>query len=251
MRERFIFFVRLSGPTVIIGIVVLELFACFGLAALLGVGNEGSNVFVAPLEVWLACAALRLTIHYLPRRPNARRALLTSIVVMLLASVMLPGATPVLYLHQTLFIAAVAVIPQLWTEWFASDKGDWIPVLWLAGLASIPLGFVLWALANIVIVDVSARSAAQGEPYCLLVSNGNYFGGGKYHVTTNEWDRSGFRMFVARGGGGSGNCCQWDFHALLRTRSSKLFNWSYDSQRFERISEGARLTMSLNPPTCP
>jgi hypothetical protein len=236
---------------VIIGIVVLELLACFWLTALLAVGNEGSDAFVAPLEVWLACAALRLSIHYLPRRPNVRRGLSIAVAVMLLAGVMLPGATPVPYLHQTLFIAAVAVIPQLWMEWFASDKGDWIPILWLAGLATLPLGFALWALANILIVDVSARSAAQGEPYCMLVSNGDYFGSGKYHITTNEWDRSGFRMFAARGGGGTGDCCQWDFHALLLTRSNKLFNWSYNSQRFERISEATRRRMALNLPTCP
>lgn len=57
-------------------------------------------------------------------------------------------------------------------------------------------------------------------------------------------------MISGRGGGGSGNCCQWDFHALLLTRNDELFNWSYRSQRFESVSERTRRLMVLDVPRC-
>jgi len=60
------------------------------------------------------------------------------------------------YVHQALFIAGVAVLPQLWWEWsFKATKGRLLG-LGLIGLASLPLGFATWSLANIWIVKANA-----------------------------------------------------------------------------------------------
>ena len=41
-----------------------------------------------------------------------------------------------------------------------------------------------------------------------------------------------------------------DFHALLLTQSNQLFNWSYHSQRFEKVSERSRHMLGLDHLTC-
>lgn len=232
----------------IIAIVVFELVGCFFLTLLIGVGSGGSNVAIAPLNVWLVLAVLQLTIHYLPRGRNTRYGLSLLITLTLVAGVM-PGKIEALtYFHQPLFIASVAVLPQLWWEWFSKGT-EGRPTSGLIGLAALPLGVAAWTLANIWVVKTEAWAASSGEPYCLLISNGNLFSSG-YHQAPNDWSLSGWHMISGRGGGGSGNCCQWDFHALLLTHDKRLFNWSYKSQRFESVSEQTRRSMALSKLSC-
>ena len=234
----------------IVAIVILELIACLCITMLIGVGNRGGDVALAPLLAWLACAILQLVIHHWPRRPYARYGLLVAVMLVLLAGVGFEGALVIPYVHQALFIAGVAVLPQLWWEWSSKATKGRLLGLGLIGLASLPLGFATWCLANIWIVKANAWSAARGETYCILVSDGRYFSSGTYHAVSNDWDLTGWRMFRARGGGGSGDCCQWDFHALLLTQGNQLFNWSYHSQRFERLSNQSRRMMGLTDLTC-
>jgi hypothetical protein len=233
---------------VIIAIVVLELIGCFFITLLLAAGN--GKLPIAPLQVWLVCAVLQLAIHYLPRRPYVRIGLALTVTLMLFASVGLEGAAAVPYFHQTLFVAAAAAVPQIWWELFAKATASRVLVLALIALFSLPLGFTAWSLANIVIVKAKAWSVSRGEPYCILLSNGSISYGGGYHRAPNLWSLNGWNMFSVRGVGGSGDCCQWDFHALLVIEDNQLFNWSYDAQRFERISEQTRRNMSLNQSCC-
>jgi len=233
---------------VIIVVVVLELIGCYALSVLIGAGNRGGAVMTAPLAVGVATAALHLAIHYLPRRRHIRYGLVLVVALMLLASVALRGAIEVLpYAHQTLFIAAAAVLPQLWWEWFF--KGTNVLALGLIGLAAIPLGFAVWSIANIGIVKVNAQLVSQGEPYCLLVSDGRIFAS-SYRKVPDDLGLIGWRMFSPRGAGGSGDCCQWDFHALLLTQGSRLFNWSYRTQSFERLSTQSRQYLGLENLAC-
>jgi len=236
---------------VIIGIVVLELIACVCITILIGLGNRYGAVVLAPLQAWLACAILQLAIHYWPRGRYARYSLLASVMLLLLASATLEGVLVIPYLHQALFIAGVASLPQLWWEWSSKATKGRVLGLGLIGLVSLPLGCAIWGLANIWIVKAKAWSAAQGETHCILVSHGGgYFSRGDYDTVSNDWELTGWRMFRVRGAGGSGNCCQHDFHALLLTRSNRLFNWSYQSQRFEPLSERSRDALGLRDLTC-
>ncbi|TMJ27794.1 MAG: hypothetical protein E6G88_13580 [Alphaproteobacteria bacterium] len=235
----------------IIAIVVLELIACFILAMILGVGNPGSYLFITPVEVWLACAMVQLAVHYLPRGAYVRYGLLFTVTLILLGSVTLEGMDAIPYLHQTLFIAGVAALPQIWWEWSSKATGDRVFVLALIGLVSLPLGFAAWSLANIWLVKAKAASVSRGEPYCILLSDRKLFSSGSYHKAQNDWSLTGWNMFTPRGAGGSGLCCQWDFHALLLTGDDQLFNWSYQSQRFEKVSDRARRLLGLNNLTCP
>ena len=232
----------------IIAVVVFELIVCLLLALLIAVGGGGSDVGISPLDVWLILAILQMTIHYLPRGRNARYGLSLFIILALVAGVM-PGKIDVLtYFHQPLFIASVAVLPQLWWEWFSKGT-DGRPTLGMIGLAALPLGVAAWTLANIWVVKTEAWAASSGDPYCLLISNGKLFSSG-YHQAPNDWSLSGWHMVSGRGGGGSGNCCQWDFHALLLTNDKRLFNWSYRSQRFESVSERTKQSMRLGGLNC-
>lgn len=232
----------------IIAIVVLELIVSLIATVAIGVGNPGSSVFMAPLVVWLTCAMLQLAIHYRPSGTRARNGLVLALMLMLLASLVREGMVTPPYFNQALFIAAIGVLPQLLLEWSSRAGTGRLMGLGLIGLTALPLGLTAWSLANIGIVKIKASFAA-GEPHCLLVSDGRSFSG-RYHNAPDDWSLGGWRMFSGRGAGGSGDCCQWRFHALLLTQSDQLFNWSYQSQRFERLSERSRHLLELTDVRC-
>jgi hypothetical protein len=234
----------------IIAVVVLELIVCLVASVLIGVGNaDDSGQAAFPLQVWLVCATLQLTIRYLPPGRYVRYRLWLFVMLILFASLIPGRIEPFSYFHQALFIAVIAALPQLWWEWFAKTPEGRASGLGLIGLISLPLGFAAWSLANIWIVKFEAWRVARDEPYCIFVSHGRLHSSG-YHQAPNDWSLAGWRMVSARGAGGSGNCCQWDFHALLRTHNDALFNWSYRSQRFESVSERTKRLMALNAPRC-
>lgn len=223
----------------IIAFVIFELIGCVFLALLIGAGNGGGAVAIAPLAVWFVCASLQLAIQYLPRSGYVRYYLLLAVGLMLLATVSLEGLEVFPYGHQALFIAGVGVLPQLLLDRFAKISNA--PLI---GLIALPLGYCVWSFANIGIVKLRAESVTKGEPYCLLVSEGRISSPG-YRKAPDDWSLSGWRMFSARGVGGSGDCCQWDFHAVLVTQGNQIFNWSYRTQRFEQVSERSRGMLGL------
>ena len=230
----------------IIAVVIIEFVATFLLALLIG-ANGNVEQMAIPLSAWLVLAGLQLTIHYLPRSQYARYGLASLIILILLVGVA-PGQIEALnYLHQPLFIAGLGALPQFFLEWFSERTGR----SWLFGLtvAALPLGVAAWSLAHIWIVKAEGRTTSKGSPYCIFVSGGNIFRSG-YRQATNDLNLSGWNMVSGRGGGGSGNCCQWDFHALLLTNDKRLYNWSYRSQRFENVSERTKKSMALNNLSC-
>lgn len=233
----------------IILVVLAELFVCALVGAVLTVGSGDDNLFGACIEIWLACAVLQLAIHYLPKDRRTQFSLVLAMIALLVASVTIRGVDALPYFHQALFIATVGTLPQLCWNWHGQAKTWYRPALGLAALFAIPLGFVGWSIANIPIVKINAYVAAQGSPYCIFVSDGRIFTSG-YHQTSNAFDLSGWRMVSGRGGGGSGNCCQWDFHALLVTSDKTQFNWSYKSQSFERVSDRTQRLMHLPNLAC-
>ena len=104
----------------IIAVVVFELIVCLIVAVMIGVGNADDNGQAAfPLEVWLASALLQLTIRYLPPGRQPRYRLWLMVTLILFAGVMSGAIAAFPHLHQALFIAGVAALPQLWWEWFA------------------------------------------------------------------------------------------------------------------------------------
>jgi hypothetical protein len=232
----------------IIALIIFELVSCFLLAGVVGLSD--GDIAGGILAGWLALAALRLTIHYLPRSRMARYGLILLIVLMSFACV-IPGEIEALpYFHQVLFIASVGALPQLWWEWFAERTERKRIVLGLIVLfTSLPLGFIAWSIANIGIVKAEAWTVLNGDPYCLLVGAGGPVQGG-YYQAQDGWSLSGWRMVSVRSsGGGSGNF-HWYFHALLLTQDKRLFNWSYKSQRFESVSESTKKSLNLGKVDC-
>jgi hypothetical protein len=220
-----------------IAVVLFELLVCSFLAVLITVGNaddSGQGGFF--LQVWFACATLQLAIHYLPRLRYHQYIILIFLILLLTIGITSGRFEIFTYFHQALIIAALASLPQLWWEWSSKARGGRTLVLFFIGMVALPLGFSVWTLANIGIVKTQAWVASRGEANRIFVSTGNLFSGG-YRQIQDIWSLSGWNMVSARGLGGSGHCCQWDFHALLITRDNRIFNWSYRSQRFERISD--------------
>jgi hypothetical protein len=233
----------------IIFVIVIELMMCLLAYVAIAFGTQDGDQAAFPLQVWLACAIVQLAIHYLRPGRNIAYGLLCFVMLILFVGVTSGRSEPFPYIHQALFIAGVAAIPQLWWERFAKTTKDRGPVLLLIGLVALPLGFAAWSLANIWIVKFEAWRAADGEPYCILPVGGNLVSS-EHHQTTIDWGLSGWNMASGPSGGGSGNCCVWQFHGLLQTHKNKLFNWSYKSQRFESVSDRTRSTMRLNVPNC-
>jgi hypothetical protein len=168
----------LESHSVIIAVVVFELIVCLLTSMLIAVGNADGQQALFPLAVWLACATWQLAIHYLPSTRRARYGLLLVVTLMLLAGVTVGRIEAFPYVHQSLFIAAVAALPQLWWEWSSKATGGRAAMLGLIGLLSLPLGVIVWSFANIWIVKVEAWRATRGEPHCIFVSDGRLFSSG-------------------------------------------------------------------------
>ncbi len=224
----------------IVAIVAFELTCALFLATAIGLMNSG-DMMIAPVEVWFACATLQLTIHYRPSGSFVRNALAFVMAAMLIASLAVEDLRAPPYFNQVLFVAAAATLPQLLLEWSAKATGRRTWALLLACICALPLGLAAWSLANIGIVKVKAQLAAEGEPYCLFVPDGSYLGGEHdYDKAPADWKLSGWSMVSPWDCSGSGDCRHLAFHALLLTQSNKLFNWSYRSQRFEKLSDERR-----------
>jgi hypothetical protein len=232
----------------IIGLIIFELVSCLFLAALVSLSDP--DIAGGILAGWLALAALRLTVHYLPRSRMTRYGFILLIGLMLFSSVM-PGEIEALpYLHQVLFIACVAALPQFWWEWHAERTVRKHTMLGLIGLfTSLPLGYVAWSIANIGLVKAAAWTVSSGDPYCILVGAGGPIHGG-YFQAQDGWSLSGWRMASGRSSGGGSGDFHWHFYALLVTQDKRLLNWSYKSQRFESVSESTKKLLALEKVSC-
>ena len=233
---------------VIIVVVVIELIFCLASTLFIAVGSGGSDIGISPLNIWLPLAVFQLAIHYSPRVRTAQYGLALLLVLALFVGAMPGRIVGVTYPHQSLFIAGVAVVPQYWLEQLRRTAESQLR-LGIIGFGAIPLGLAIWCFANIPIVEAEAKIASPRDAYCILASNGRLLRGG-YHPALDRWNLAGWNMISGRGGGGSGNCCQWDFHAVLVTNDKRIFNWSYKSQRFEIVSERTRRLMGLDSLSC-
>jgi hypothetical protein len=228
----------------IFALMIVELVSCLFLAGILTLSENG-DIAVGILAGWLALAVLRLAVHYLPRGRMTRYGILFLIVLMLFASVM-PGAIEAVpYVHQVLFVAFVALLPQLLSEWDAESTGTKHRLLRLLGLfTSLPLSYIAWSIANIGIAKAEAWAVAHDDPYCMVVGEGGPIHSG-YFRTQDDWSLSGWRMTTGRSNGGGSTDYYWRFRAILVMQDKRLYNWSFKSQRFESISESTKKSLGL------
>jgi hypothetical protein len=99
------------------------------------------------------------------------------------------------------------------------------------------------------IVAFYAVQAANGQPYCTFNYWTSLNGLGEYKQSREIWDLEAYRMttpFLSAGGSGT---FQFGFHALLLT-PNELFNWSYQSQRFETVTDSSRRKLGIGPLAC-
>jgi hypothetical protein len=84
----------------VIAVVVFELIVCLAASVAIGVGNgddRGQAAF--PLQVWLVCAILQLTIRYLPPGRHARYGLWLLVTLILFAGATSGRIEPFSYLR--------------------------------------------------------------------------------------------------------------------------------------------------------
>lgn len=221
----------------------------------LAIANDSPDPFLTTLLMWLGIQfgpAIYLFADSEPGRP------LNLVVAVLLATAIVLALTPgrftlLPYYHQILLMGAIVsglaiAVYNLPSHRRSSRtrRGVLLGILLLGPMVSAAIWLTL--LSGPIVAFHAAR-AANGQPSCTLAYRTRLNGLGDYKQVTGVWDLQAYRMtvpFTSAGGSGS---FQFGFHGLLLT-PGELFNWSYQSQRFERVTETARRNLGLRGLSC-
>ena len=201
------------------------------------------------IQTWAMSAAARGAIlRFDQRGMSMRYAAYVSSMILFFSLV--PGAAiAVPYAHQTLFVASAASL--IFLLGIALKKKPEDPWRNWAGrglfLFALPIAVQIWSVANIASVSFAERQAARGQADCLLIGKRNVSG---YRRSQSLWDFRGLELYVPFENGGGSGSFQWTFHGLLLTKSGRLFNWSYQSLRFEPLAEEKVLSHRLEEISC-
>jgi hypothetical protein len=238
--------------------VLFSAFQCLALAILLvaAVANDAPDPWLSTPLIWLGI--LFGPAIYLFAENDSSRPVINSVVAVLFVIAVVLGLTPgrftlFPYYHQILSMGAIVSALAIACYNFPTPPGSSkIRHRILLGiLASGPVvSATIWlTLLSGPIVALRAAQAANGQPYCTL----NYWtrlnGLGDYRQSRGIRDLEAYRMtspFMSAGGSGT---FQFGFHALLLT-PNELFNWSYQSQRFETVTDASQRNLGLRHPAC-
>ena len=157
------------------------------------------------------------------------------------------------YYHQILSMGAIVsgvAIAVYNFPWFRDSSRVKHRIL-LAILALGPVvGGTIWlTLLSGPIVAFHAAQAAKGQSYCTFTYRTSLNGLGEYKQSSGIWDLEAYWMtspFISAGGSST---FQFGFHGLLLT-PSELFNWSYQSQRFETVTDTSRRNLHIRTLSC-
>jgi hypothetical protein len=242
---------------VVIFVVLFGLFQCLAMAICFAAGaiNAPNPWLSAPL-IWLGI--LFGPAVYLFADNESNRPIINLIVVALFVIAIILGLTSgrftlFPYYHQILSMGAIVsglAIAAYNFPW--SPDSPRIKHRLLLGIVALgPLvGATIWlTLLSGPIVAFHAAQAAKGEPYCTFNYWTSLRGLGEYKQNRGVWDLEAYRMtspFMSAGGSGY---FQFGFHGLLLT-ANELFNWSYQSQRFETVTDAARRNLHISALSC-
>lgn len=156
------------------------------------------------------------------------------------------------YAHQVLFVTGATSLIFFLGNALSKEQPEynWRQV-WAGSallILALPIAVQIWSAANIAFVSFAARQAAQGEAACLLM--GEDAGLFRYRQSHSLLDQLGLTLYVPYTNGGGSDSFQWTFHALLVTKNRRLFNWSYQSQRFEPLADESIRNHSLEQTSC-
>lgn len=230
-------------------VLLIELILCLLYSFGSVVSAPGDDTPLMIIQTWAISAAARGAIlHFDPRGKSMRYAAYAVCAILFFSLV--PGAAgPVPYAHQTLFVTSVASL--IFLLGIALKRKPEDPLRKWAGSAmfffALPIAVQIWSVANIASVLLAERQAARGQADCLLIGKRTVSG---YRRSRSLWDFRGLELYVPFENGGGSGSFQWTFHGLLLTKRGKLFNWSYQSLRFEPMAEEEVLSHRLEEISC-
>jgi hypothetical protein len=238
--------------------VLFSLFQCLAMAIWLvaAVANDAPDPWLSTPLIWLGI--LFGPAIYLFADKEFNRPIINLVVAVLFAIAIVLGLTPgrftlFPYYHQILsmgaIVAGLAIAAYNFPSPPGSSKIKHRVLLGILTLGPVVSATIWLTLLSGPIVAFRAAQAANGRSYCTL----NYWtklnGLGRYKQSKGIWDLEAYWMtspFTSAGGSGT---FQFGFHALLLT-PNELFNWSYQSQRFETVTDNSQRKLSIRAPLC-
>jgi hypothetical protein len=195
-------------------------------------GGAITFFIIWPALIWL-CVCLPPSIYILFDRSN-KRWLLNSVTLLILGCEVILGVSSgrsasLPYYHQVCIMgAAVAAATLIMNNSLAqcSRRKN------LYMLAFSPtLGAICWSFVNIAIVSIKIKEQVKNHEYCIMAYSCS---DGLYQINS-RWDLRGYALYTPYCTGGMHDF-QFGFHAVLLS-ADKTLNWSYQAQRFEKLSE--------------
>jgi hypothetical protein len=237
--------------------VLFSLFQCLAMTfCFLAITNNPPDLWLSIALIWLGILFGPAT--YLFADSESNRPFINSVVALLFVTAVVLGLTPgrfILfpYYHQILSMGALVCALAIAVYNFPSPIGlstvKHNVLLGILALGPVVSATIWLTLLSGPIVAFHAAQTAKGQSYCIF----NYWttlrGMGEYKQSRDIWDLEAYRMttpFLSAGGSAS---FQFGFHALLLT-SNGLFNWSYQSQRFETVTDNSRRHLGIERLAC-
>lgn len=230
-------------------VLSIELILClfYSLGLVLNEPRDDTPALI--LQTWVMCAIARILNSRLNFDVIPRRSPAFVFSGMLLISAIPGTVNEFPYAHQVLFVTGATSLIFLLGNALSKKRPEYDWRRAWAGrvllILALPIAVQIWSMANIAFVSFAARQAAQGEAACLLMA-----GDAGYRQSHSLSDLLGLRLYAPYTNAGGSGSFQWTFHALLVTKSRRLFNWSYQSQRFEPLTEASISNHRLEQTSC-
>jgi hypothetical protein len=237
--------------------VLFSLLQCLAIALCFVAGtNDAPDPFLSTPLIWLGIQfgpALYLFADNKSKRPVTNLVVVVLFVIAIVLGLVSGRFTLFPYYHQILSMGAIVsgVAIAVYNFPRPPDLSKIKHRILLGILALGPaVSATIWlTLISGPIVAFHAAQAAKGQSYCTF----NYWtklnGRGEYKQSRGAWDLEAYWMtspFMSTGGSG---IFQLGFHALLLT-PNELFNWSYQSQRFEAVTDASRRNLGIRNLSC-
>jgi hypothetical protein len=236
--------------------VLFSLFQCLAMAIpLAAVANDPPDPWLSAPLIWLGI--LFGPAIYLFARNESNGPVINAVVVVFFVIAIVLGSTSgrftlFPYYHQILSMGAVVSGMAIAGYNFPGSPGSSrVKHRILLGILALGpvVGATIWlTLLSGPIVAFHAAQAAKGQSYCTFSPTG-LIGLREYKQNKGVWDLEAYRMTTPFMSAGGSSSFQFGFHGLLLT-PNELFNWSYQSQRFETVTDTSRRALGIRALSC-
>jgi hypothetical protein len=236
--------------------ILFSLLQCLAMTiCFVAVTNNPPDLWLSLLLIWLGI--LFGPAIYLFAENESNRPVINLVVAVLFVMAVVLGFTPgrfalFPYYHQILLMGAMVsglAIAVYNFPWPGSSIVKHRVLLGILALGPVVSAAIWLTLLSGPIVAFNAAQAANGQPYCIFSYQTRLNGLGEYKQSREIWDLDAYQMTTPFTSAGGSGVFQFGFHALVLT-PSELFNWSYRSQRFERVTDTSRRNLGIGRLAC-